>query len=344
MSSRESFDVTYRSALDALAGEFESVDSSLAVDFPLSDPLRRQITSFVKRGGKRFRPALSLIVARSLGHTIVRPHIALELFHKFLLVHDDIIDEDTVRYGAPTLHAAMAKGMQQHYGEAMGIIGGDLLASASYQIILDSPIADERKVALLQLLTAATEEVAWGWYDQFLMDSLSLDDPALTFDRVEQSIIWVTGKYSIKLPLLFGYTLANKQPPEHLESLADTLGALYQTGDDIIGLFGDESKTGKSNNADITQGKKTLPLIISYQNASHRDKTILMRSIGNKHATRTDFERVRRIITKNGLQQTNHYMDIQRQRALELIDTIDIPSQLRTFLKGFVEHITHRDR
>ena len=343
MSDQESFDATYHAALDALAGEFEGIDSSLAIVFPPSDPLRGEIGTFVKRGGKRFRPALSLIVAESLGCKITKPHIALELFHKFLLVHDDIIDEDSVRYGAPTLHTAMTNGRGRHFGEAMGIIGGDLLASASYQIILDSPISDDRKIALLNLLTTATEEVAWGWYDQFLMDSLSLNNPTLTHERVERSIIWVTGKYSIKLPLLFGYTLAGKKPPEFLEPLADTLGVLYQTGDDLIGLFGDKSKTGKSNNSDISQGKKTLPLVFAYENAPAIDKKTLAHLIGNKQATREDFSKVRHIITSYGLEQTNQYIERQRLRALDLIGECDLPGQLRGFLKGFVAHISRRE-
>src|SRR5688572_19009189 len=138
MSSRESFDTLYKDALHALADEFADVGSKLATAFPSNDPLRAEATAFVERGGKRFRPALSYITAKSLGFTIASPHVALELFHKFLLAHDDIIDEDAMRYSAPTLHAAMAKKHDRHFGEAMGIIGGDLLASASYRVVLDS--------------------------------------------------------------------------------------------------------------------------------------------------------------------------------------------------------------
>lgn len=343
MSDHISFDVLYRAALDTLASEFSTDSAFAAIAFPADDPLRQEINAFVTRGGKRFRPVLSFIAAQSLGTTIIRPHVALELFHKFLLAHDDIIDQDAVRYGVPALHAAMAGSKGIHFGEAMGIIGGDLLASASYRTILESPMADERKIALQKLLVTATDEVAWGWYDQFLMDSLPLNDPTVTIERIEQSIIWVTGKYSIKLPLLFGYAIAGKRPPKDLEALADTLGALYQTGDDLIGLFGDERKTGKSNNGDMTQGKKTLPLFFTYQNAPPNDKRTLARIIGNKQATTADFDQVRRIITRHGLTTTNQYKEKQRLRALDLIKTSDLPDQLRTFLKGFVAYISQRD-
>lgn len=344
MSNRKSFDAMYHTAVNALASEFGGIDSSVAAAFPPNNPLRLELGAFIRRGGKRFRPVLSFVTAKSLGHTTTRPHVALELFHKFLLAHDDIIDEDTVRYSTPTLHAAMAMGQGRHFGESMGIIGGDLLASASYRIILDSPIADNRKLALVTLLTTATEEVAWGWYDQFLMDSLALDDPSITFDRVEQSIIWVTGKYSVKLPLLFGYALAGKHPPESLEPLASAIGALYQTGDDLIGLFGDESKTGKSNHGDISQGKKTLPLVFAYQNAPHADRETLDHIVGNEQATEAEFDHVRRIVSEYGIKPTSHYMEKQRLQATDLIDRIDLPDQLREFLAGFVAHIAQRNR
>ena len=343
MSDSDSFDAAYQAALRPLADEFRDIESSLALAFPESDSLRAEMGAFVKRGGKRFRPVLSFIVAQSLGCSVIKPHLSLELFHKYLLAHDDIIDEDAARYNAPTLHAAMAKGHGKHFGESMGIIGGDLLASASYRAILDSPISNDRKVALLNLLATATEEVAWGWYDQFLMDSLPLGDTTLTYERIEQSIIWVTGKYSIKLPLLFGYALADSKAPDLLEPLADTLGALYQTGDDLIGLFGDRARTGKSNSGDILQGKKTLPVIFAYENAPDKDKRTLARLIGNKQASNEDFDAVRRIITLHGLDKTNQYMNEQHLQALDYISKCDFPDNLRIFLEGFVGHISRRE-
>jgi len=348
MNDQDYFLDEYKKAVALIEQDIIKPDTYLPKTFPLKDPFQKELEHFIVHGGKRFRPALSLIIAQSFGQNDIMPHLALETFHKYLLVHDDIIDQDMTRYGAPTFHAKMSERQQNpeerdHFGRSLAIIGGDLMAAVTHAIILNAHLTDARKVALERLIIQAIEEVSWGWYDQFLMDYLPLTSRKLTFNRIENSIIWVTGKYSIKLPLLFGFTLAGVTPPEQLEAFADSLGALYQTGDDIIGLFGDEEETGKSNHGDITQGKKTLPVWLSYVHATAEDKASLAHIIGKKDASEKEIEAVRDIIHRSGgLHKTEQLMKSYRDRCLKLLEAMDLSDELKRFFRGFIEYIEKR--
>lgn len=349
MTDKEQFLKTYQNAVVEIEREIVAATEYIEL-FQANDLMYSEVRRFIVEGGKRFRPALSYVVASSFGQKDVYPHLALESFHKYLLAHDDIIDRDDIRYGKPTVHAKMTQDYSnttdsEHIGRSLAIIGGDLMEAVTHKIILNSQLTPEVKIELEKLMVQAVEEVVWGWYDQFRMDYLSLDSGELSFERIEKSIIWVTGKYSVKLPLLFGFVVAGQKPPEKLEQFADRLGALYQTGDDLIGLFGEEKNTGKSNFGDIVQGKKTLPMWFSFEAASENDKATLTRVVGDKQASVEDIEKVREIIKQSGgLSRTEALMESYRQECLELIDAMNLSPELQQFFRGFITYIEKRDR
>lgn len=349
-ADRDHFLHTYQAAATEISQAIKNASDFIAPTFPANDPLRQETSRFTAHGGKRLRPALSLVTARALGHQDVQPHLALETFHKYILVHDDIIDRDTLRYNAPTVHTKLEDlcsdtSEKVHFGNSLAIVAGDLLESATTKIILQSDLPDPTKLTLLGLVAQATDEVTKGWYDQFLMDYLPLGSSKLTFQRIEDSIIWVTGKYSIKLPLYFGYVVAGKRPPIGLERLADLMGALFQTGDDLIGLLGKTEDTGKSNFADITQGKKTLPMWLTYHHAPASQKIKLQRYVGNRDLTPQQVEEVRSIVRGGeGLERTKQLMGDYRAACQALLDDLQLPADLHQFLAGFITYLEHRDR
>lgn len=349
MPEIELFVKTYKLAAQDVASVLQEATDLFAEPFAPGDQLKAEGIRFIIEGGKRFRPTLSLVTARAFGHNYVFPHLALETFHKYLLAHDDIIDCDDLRYGKPTIHAKMTQAHKGkgavHFGQSLALIAGDLLANTSNKIILQATLPAQTKISLLQSVTKALDDVAWGWYDQFLMDYLPLDSPKLSRERIENSIIWVTGKYSIKLPLLYGYTIAGKSLPKNIEDLADSLGLLFQTGDDLIGLFGKVEDTGKSNFGDIIQGKKTLPIWIAYTHASAKDKRRLTQLVGKKDITTLEVEEVRQIIKRSGgLQKTKELMVSYRNQSLASLQKISLPKELKTFLQGFIYFLETRDR
>ena len=140
-------------------------------------------------------------------------------------------------------------------------------------MILDSDIKSSRKIVLLKVLTQTMQHVARGRYKQFLSDYISLEDITLEY-IIEHNLINVTSSYSFLFPLQFGQAIATgaAEISPALREFADNLGVVFQTGDDIIGLFGDPSVTGKSADGDILQGKKTIPMYLAYTHAPDSDK------------------------------------------------------------------------
>jgi len=350
MPSKDFFQTRYSQAAKTIAAELPAIADFIAPMFPIDNPLRRELTRFVLEGGKRFRPALSLITAQSLGNNTAHIHLALETFHKYLLTHDDIIDRDTTRNGAPTVHAKLAQlrsGQHDasHFGNSLGIIAGDLLEAATQRIILQADMPAETTRALQLLINRAFNEVTWGWCDQFMMDYEPLNAKTLSETRIEQSLIWVTGRYSIQLPLRFGFTVAEQVVPAGIDELADTLGLLYQTGDDIIGVFGDQAKTGKSTSGDLRQGKKTLPLWFAYQAAPDGQKKILEQVIGNQNSSDDMLAKARDIIRTYGLQKTQAKMAQWKSQAHSQLADLQtqLPVELTSFLSGFIDFLESRE-
>ncbi|HSW81651.1 MAG TPA: polyprenyl synthetase family protein [Candidatus Saccharimonas sp.] len=345
MNDIEFFTETYKTAAERVAAALEThAPTFVASTFPKNDVLRKVMTAFVTKGGKRLRPALSLVVAQNYGQDDVFPHLAVEVFHKYLLTHDDVIDRDDMRYGVPTIHAAMAGAHGAHFGNAQAIIAGDLLEAATHTIIAATKLPDASKNTLHRLAAKADEAASWGWYDQFLMDYMRLDSPELTFERIEQAMVWVTGKYSILFPLQFGFAVAQTAPPADLERFADTLGVLFQVGDDLIGLFGEPGTTGKSNSSDIAQGKKTVPLWFAYAMANDTDKATLRGLCGNAELTSSQAQQVRAIVKNSGaFDRTKQLLADYAAQCDAQLDALKMPPDLTQFLRGLVAFLQARD-
>jgi len=346
----EYFKGIYKDVARLITNEIQKVGQIVAPTFDNGDLLKQESSRFVTEGGKRFRPTLAYIVAKNYAKVDIWPNLALEAFHKYILAHDDIIDQDGMRYGKPTIHAKMSQnfkmpGDANHFGKSLAIVAGDLIEAATYKIILTSNLDDSKKIALCKLMPEAMDEVGWGWYDQFLMDYESIDSPKVTFERIEKSIIWVTGKYTIKLPMLFGFTLAGQNAPTQLDDFVASAGLLFQAGDDLLGLFGSQQDTGKSNFGDIAQGKKTLPIWLAYKNADLAGKKLLKLHVGNKDITQSEAELVRQVIVQSGaIDKTKKLMQDYREKSLVLIEAMSIPADLKKFLRGFIYYIENRDR
>lgn len=357
MQDEQYFYETYKKTAYEIVEEVKKFQNNMIETFPSDDVLRTETIRFVVDGGKRFRPSLSYLVSKYYGHDYMFPHIALETFHKYLLTHDDIIDQDSIRYSAPTVHAKLeellstaAQGREisdqqrVHFGNSLGIIAGDLMEASTYKIIFSADLEPEVKVKLGQLVIRAVEEVVWGWYDQFLMDYLPLNSHDLSYERIEKSIVWVTGKYTMSFPLRYAYILTGNAMPEGMEHLADDLGVLFQTGDDLIGLFGDPEVTQKSNYGDIIQGKKTIPMWFTYTLASAEDKSRLQSLVGKRDLSGEEATEVREIVTRSGgLDSTKTLMREYRDACLGQIDAMDIPDDLARFLRGFAIYLEKRE-
>lgn len=317
-------------------------------------PRTQSLEWYVTQWGKRIRPILAMMYAQELWYdsTLVDPiFCALEVFHDFILAHDDIVDQDTMRRGAPTIHARLQSTYadlaihdRKHFGQALAMIWGDVLHAMAQSYIFDADISDTSKILLLKTMNEAMLDVAWGRYKQFLSDSMSIADVSLDY-ILEYNLWQVTGSYTFLFPLRFGYALGRDSmevDPLMIE-LCRYVGILFQTGDDVIGLFGDPSITWKSNDGDITQWKKTIPVYFAYHHANVEQKSLLNALVGKQDLTTQEAEIVKAIIQEHGVQSTKACMHKYAEKALVVIETLAYSDTYKQWWKELVEYLVARE-
>jgi len=267
------------------------------------------VRDFTLRGGKRLRALLVLIGYWSrewgLDYEGVKPLIALvELLQSYLLVHDDIMDKDELRRGGDTVHVWFRKkclaekllGDCEHYGISQAILAGDYLESLAVKMFSELKLPSNVLVELIKTYARGLRLVSYGQYLDLLLSHKPLSE-------VEESdVILVhklkTASYTVELPLHLGAIASGKHTAEllsELSSYAIPAGIAFQLRDDILGLFGDPSITGKPVGSDIREKKKTLLIIYAYKNASPIDREFLEEVFEHKHRESISSEDVRRV-------------------------------------------------
>lgn len=216
--------------------------------------------------GKRLRPLCSLIVHKifaPINEDALNVAIALELFHNFTLIHDDIIDASELRRGKPSVFQA--------YGLNASILSGDALLILAYGQI--EKIHEDYKSQVLSLFNKTAMEVCQGQQqDLDLENELEVS--------IEQYIEMVRLKTAVLIGCGFqmGAIITRQASAEQqfLYKIGESLGIAFQIQDDILDVYGDRSKTGKKNSTDILLGKKTILLIEAISRANPRQKAILL--------------------------------------------------------------------
>jgi geranylgeranyl diphosphate synthase type I len=200
-------------------------------------------------GGKGVRPALALLSAEAAGCGAavgVPGAAAVELVHNFSLLHDDIIDGDTERRHRPTVWAL--------YGVGRAVIAGDALLTAAVQLLHACP---PRGATAASELVRATAAMIEGQADDMAFESR----PAVRLDECVRMAGRKTGAL-LSCASAIGAVLAGAPEPavEALRAYGYELGLAFQAVDDLLGIWGEPERTGKSRASDLEGGKKTLPV------------------------------------------------------------------------------------
>ncbi len=264
--------------------------------------LWRHIDKVVMRGGKRIRPYLTMVGYGSYSSSVLPYAAAQELLHAALLIHDDIIDRDDIRHGRSNLnglykqeYAHIDEPHRTHYAHSAALLAGDLLIAGAHQLIHESeqPAAD--KITALSLLQQSIFEVAGG-------ELMDVEATFMQNDELQALPIAIhkTASYSFIGPLLTGATLANapKATADALRDFGYYLGIAFQIQDDLLGVFGQQERIGKSTLSDIHEGKRTL-LIEQHLSSAH-DADIFERVFGNPHASPHDVEAFKSSLESSG--------------------------------------------
>lgn len=278
---------------------------------PFVYELFKNISEFTLRGGKRLRPALVYHGYRLFGDDkekeLVELSMFVELVQTYLLIHDDIFDRASIRRNGPTFHKIYEKiatenewGDTSHFGNTVGILGGDMASSLFNEVIINSDFPDDRKNKVLGVVTNLVANVLIGQIEDFIM----MFKTDFTEEDVEKIFLYKTVKYTFEMPLLSGAILAGRDVDEKdvmvLKEYSRFAGMAFQLRDDILGIFGDEQKTGKPSTSDIEEGKKTLLVLRAEKEATEDQKAILNNLLGKNNLTEKEADDFRKVIIDTG--------------------------------------------
>ena len=320
------------------AGYARTVDEH---DRVLWETLQRLTTS-----GKRFRPALLLELYTVLGgrdlETASKVADAVELLHTAFVIHDDVIDGDDVRRGRPNVSGTFqararstgaSPARARLYGEAAGILAGDLaLAGAVREVALCGARPDV-VVRLLDLLEEVLHRSAVGE----LADVRVSLTPDASMTEVLDVAECKTAAYSFELPLRAAGLLAGV--PEDvvtaLGAVGRHLGTAFQLCDDLNGVFGSAEETGKDPLGDLREGKCTALIAIARSRPEWQE---LARFVGNPDLTAQGAHRARELLTACGARQTVEGL-VRDQRQAAISEATALPAAARAAVLGLIDRL-----
>jgi geranylgeranyl diphosphate synthase, type I len=252
-------------------------------------------------GGKNLRGALVKLgyqLANSgYNHEILNVSTAYEIFHASILIHDDIIDKSDLRRNKPTIHKRLGA---NHYALSQAISLGDMGFFLASDILLNSNFDSEKKQYALGIFFKSTLYTSLG---QLLDVELAQDDDDVENEKaIITSYKLKTSRYTIIAPLQIGAILAGATPKllKSIDDFGTYLGIAFQITDDILGVFGNPSKSGKPNVSDIQEGKKTLLFYYAYRNASKAQRQIIQHIYSRNMIQSHDLIQIQDIFRSNG--------------------------------------------
>ena len=261
------------------------------------------------RGGKKLRGTLIQLgyeLAGGKKREVLAASASIEIIHSFLLMHDDIMDMDSLRRGAPTIHKQFesdhkrtkSKKDSYHYGISMGVDMGDLGAYLGMELILESKLPAERKIPAATYFSRLLQRVAFGQ----ALDIAYEQKSRVTETEVMEVHLQKTSVYTIGGPLKIGALLGglDNKRIQAIEDFGEPVGVAFQLRDDELGLFSDEKTLGKPIGGDIREGKNTILKIKAIEFTKGVDRKFLQKSYGNHDLPKKDVARVQRLTVDSG--------------------------------------------
>ena len=254
-------------ALALIADDMREMDKVIVQRLKSEVPLVSQVSHYiVAAGGKRLRPALLLLMCGALGYRGEQRHnlaAVVEFIHTATLLHDDVVDDSTLRRGRATANEA--------FGNPASVLVGDFLYSRAFQMMVDAG-----DIRIMQTLAEATNVIAEGE----VLQLMNMHDATLSEDDYLRVIRSKTAKLfeaSARLAALLAQSSAALE-----QSCADygqALGTAFQVIDDVLDYDGDAAEMGKNLGDDLREGKATLPLIIAMQRGTEAESATIRQAI-----------------------------------------------------------------
>lgn len=314
--------------LASIVQDMEAVDAVIASRLTTSVPLIGQVAHYIiSAGGKRLRPAMLLLVANALGYQGTQHHemaAVMEFIHTATLLHDDVVDESTMRRGRPTAN--------ESFGNPASVLVGDFLHSRAFEMMVATG-----NIRVMEVVSAATNIIAEGEVQQLInMHDASLDEAG--YLRVIRSKTAKLFEASTQV----GAILAAASPEQEANAATygQALGTAFQIIDDVLDYDGSADEMGKNVGDDLREGKATLPLIVAMQRGSAEQAAIVREAI--EQGITEQLAQIIEIVRATGA------MDVAREaahneamRALQALETFPA-NPYTAALRGLPEQLLMR--
>lgn len=290
----------------AIAADMDAVNTVIRTKLHSEVSLVNQIAEYIiSAGGKRIRPVLVLLVANAHAYRGTAHHelaAVVEFIHTATLLHDDVVDESSMRRGRQTANAL--------FGNAASVLVGDFLHSRSFQMMV---ALDNMRV--MKVLSDATNVIAEGE----VLQLLNMHDPDVSQDNYLQVIRSKTAKLfeaSAQLGALVAG--ASEADIEAAGEYGRSLGTAFQLIDDVLDYAGDAAEIGKNVGDDLREGKPTLPLIWLMENGTPAQRELVRGCI--EQGDEQHFDAILAAVTSSGaLDYTRRQAEIAARRAAEAV-------------------------
>lgn len=270
--------------------------------------LYKAAAHLIKHGGKKLRPFMVIRTAQMLGGTAqsaIPAASAVEMIHNFTLVHDDIMDNDDMRHGVPTVH--------KKYDKSLAILAGDVLFSKAFQTVSTAAIATKQtkktnqkssnnNSKLISRLATACVQVCEGQVLDIKMGQ------AKKIPTQSQYITMISKKTAalFDVSCAMGAICANASQKDitNMSQFGKNLGIAFQITDDLIGITGDPKITQKPVGNDLREGKKSLPIVLAINKADKHEKKVILKCFGNPKSTKKELHTAIQTIANLGIEKT----------------------------------------
>jgi geranylgeranyl diphosphate synthase type I len=251
----------------------------------------------IVNGGKRLRPYMvirSCQILKGKVSNAMPAASAVEMVHNFSLVHDDIMDNDEMRHGVPTVH--------KKFGMPIAILAGDVLFSKAFQIITDSKLSPTATTQLVSRLAKACVDICEGQ----LLDVKMAEERKIPSQAEYITMIGKKTAALFDVSCAMGAICATNKTKDisNLSSFGRNLGIAFQITDDLIGVMGDTKITKKPVGNDLREGKKSLPILMAIKLAKGNDKRIILKAFGNSKISRKDLNKAVDVIRSLGIEES----------------------------------------
>ncbi len=311
----------------------EHLDSRFDVEPP--ETLYEPISYILGLGGKRMRPILTLMAVDVFGgkpQDALDAALAIEMFHNFSLVHDDIMDDAPLRRGKTTVH--------EKWDINTGILSGDAMLIKSYQFF--ERYDAETFKRLVSLFSQTAIEVCEG--QQYDVDFETRDD--VTIEEYLKMIEYKTAVL-VAAALKMGAIIAGAQlrDSDSIYSFGRNLGIAFQLQDDYLDAFGDPKTFGKQVGGDIIENKKTILYLkaLEYTQQDEQEELRDLFSVKQKDSEKK-IKRVKEIFQKSGsVEFVKKAIAEYTEKAFEHLQKISVPEEKKVLLRKFGEQLMHRN-